>query len=162
MTITLDMPEVDHQFRRWFNEKSGRISEAFAKGYLPVIEDGGYVRRRVGTMEDGSPQFALLMDKPRIQRYTPAKWWSRRSPSVQARIKRLNPRLGEGEIPRGWRPAPTLHSIRMSHQVIGKREFIARFGRAAFDDMNPRSLHRSGKRVYVSLLAVIDLPMKGR
>lgn len=77
-------------------------------------------------------------------------------PEVRARIRRLNPRyIGAGRI-RGYRERETLSLMHCSIDVMGKREFITKYGRAAWDKLLPDEMFRSGKRRYVYREAVLD------
>lgn len=60
--------------QHWFVDRPGRIDDAQAAGYAQVMAEDGRdedgnprsvpVRKRVGVHEDGTPQWAYLMEKP--------------------------------------------------------------------------------------------------
>ena len=76
--------------------------------------------------------------------------------TVRYRALRLNPGHREGDVLRGWHPAPTLHSMRFVQDVVGKREFISRFGRDAWGQLLKSSIVKNGRRAYVKRYAVED------
>lgn len=80
-------------------------------------------------------------------------------PEVAARIRRLNPRgLQEGDYPRGWHPSETWRSLSWSRGLapIGKREFIARYGREAWRRLEPFDLCKIGRRRRMTREAWLD------
>lgn len=80
------------------------------------------------------------------------------SSAIIDRVRRLNPNHTRGHQPRGWTPAPTLRRMVWLYDAVGKREFIGKFGRAAWANLakDRRNLLRDGKRVYARREAVED------
>lgn len=78
------------------------------------------------------------------------------SPQVRARVRRLNPNPQLGELLRGWHPTRTLNRIRWLEDCIGKREFITKFGRNAWDKLPGYAIRKEGRRAYVSRYTVED------
>lgn len=75
-------------------------------------------------------------------------------PMVVERVLRLNPMgFDQGTIPRGWNRRLSPARCR---GAIGKRQFIAIFGRAAWEAIPDACLYRQGRRVYVHREAVED------
>jgi len=84
-------------------------------------------------------------------------WFKRRSPRVRARMMCLNPTLPEGCKAKGWHPADTL-AQHWGAGVMGKRKFLTRFGREAFEILaaQPGTIMKRGRRVYIAREAVED------
>jgi len=76
---------------------------------------------------------------------------------IIARVKRLNPEYYEGTIPRGIHYKKTLKHRSMTADLMGKRAFISRFGRAAFDAAPSRAIFKDGRRVGISYEYVLGL-----
>jgi hypothetical protein len=79
-------------------------------------------------------------------------------PAVRERILKFYPtgHAPDGERLRGWHPAPTLHNVAFYRDVMGKRAFISKFGRAAWAAMPAYSKLKDGRRQYVHRSAVDD------
>lgn len=78
------------------------------------------------------------------------------SPAVRERIDRLNSDFVPGQKVRGWNPAPTLWRQIFSWDVIGRREFLRRFGRCGWANLPKSAIIKDGKRRYVRTEAVQD------
>jgi len=93
---------------------------------------------------------------------TPQEWWEDRSPAVKSRIVRLNPNLFvspemyQGVRLRGFHPAATAWRECMCFDVMGKREFVARYGRMAWKYLPESAKHRNGRRCYVARSDVLS------
>ena len=150
------------QFRRWFNDTGNKIAEAKAKGYVHVMDSGHPVQRVV----DREGAVAFLMEKGLIERFIDRRCYIHRNPALLARLRRLNPTLTMGEIPRGWRRNESLRYLKMLQHVVGKREFMERFmqrrdasraaARFAWNSIPKDVLLRYGKRVYARAEAIED------
>lgn len=90
--------------------------------------------------------------------FTQTKRFKRCGPAVQARLRRLNPNYKEGDRLRGWHPAHSARFMRVLHGVMGKRLFIAAFGRAKWNELaaNPYYIIKHGKRAYMRYVAIED------
>lgn len=77
----------------------------------------------------------------------------RRHPEVRERILRLNPVWHEGSSLRGWRPK---HNPCFVQDLVGKREFIERYGRAAWEQTPNGEKIKYGRRHYVTRVFVED------
>lgn len=71
------------------------------------------------------------------------------SAKVRDRILRLNPNPQEGMRLRGWNPAFTV-SDQTHIDVIGKGEFIRRFGRPAFERLPKDAIIKRGRHVLIT------------
>lgn len=76
--------------------------------------------------------------------------------AVRARVLRLNPNPRDGEILRGWHPAPTAARFCLYNDVVSKRAFIRKHGRDAWDRLPRDAIHRDGRRAYVTRYAIED------
>lgn len=80
------------------------------------------------------------------------------SPSIISRVSRLNDdNYTAGTIPRGLHRADTLGRRRFAEDVMGKREFISRFGRVAYEVLRHlpvACVQKHGRRVGISMIAV--------
>lgn len=75
--------------------------------------------------------------------------------AVKSRILRLNPNPIEGMRLRGWHRKETVR--KMVHvAVMGRGEFLRRFGRGAWDLLPPSVIYKDGRRRRVSETAVED------
>lgn len=91
------------------------------------------------------------------QRFIASKWFARRkNPRLRERLMRLNKNLTEGEMLRGWHPAPTLRDIIYQRNLVGKRWFINTFTRAAWDSLPQDCIIKQGRRAHVRREAVED------
>lgn len=83
-------------------------------------------------------------------------FYSRRGPAVRARLERLNPHgLKVFHIPRGWHPHQRINHFEWHTMPV--REFISRFGRAAYDSLPPRDVLRQGHRKAVAYRALHEV-----
>lgn len=69
-------------------------------------------------------------------------------PEIIERVVRMNPGAIEGDLLRG------IHYKRRDDpqwwiDCIGKGAFLRRFGRVAFDTLDPRAILKRGRRVYI-------------
>ena len=70
--------------------------------------------------------------------------------SVKARLRRMNPDgVEEGNWPRGWFPERH-RRMAGSLDVFGPKEFIKRYGRAAYRAVPKSAIHRRGHRKGIS------------
>lgn len=82
------------------------------------------------------------------------RWLAKRTPSVQARILRLNATGGQGDRLRGYHPHKRTTDVWQC--FIGKREFIKRHGRAAWMALPRCCVEHDGHRKRISREAELD------
>lgn len=82
------------------------------------------------------------------------KWVAKRTPNVRRRILRLNSTINEGARIRGYHPHARWSNWITGH--IGKREFIAKFGREAWAMLPRYCIVQKGHRKSVTREAVFD------
>lgn len=75
-------------------------------------------------------------------------WLAKRQSRVAERILRLNPDPSPGSLLRGYHPSARTTGIYM--QFIGKREFLRKYGRAAWDALPRMCIRQDGHRKAVS------------
>lgn len=76
--------------------------------------------------------------------------------AIVGRIMRLNPDPKPFDILRGLHLAPTLHREALRADVLGKRDFIVKVGRDAWDRLPKHCVRKNGRRKYVTREAVLD------
>lgn len=82
--------------------------------------------------------------------------WAGIGAGVRSRVRRLNPNgVSEGSIPFGWHPTKTLKRERLWRGEVGKGEFIANYGRQAFEAIK-QHCRKDGRRVRVPVEVVQD------
>lgn len=93
--------EIDKGYvGRWINDHNGRIQQAEAAGYTHVTEGkgrGNKRRQQVGTLPDGSPMFAYLMQIRKEFYDEDQALKLRAADDIDAAIKRGTPREAEGQ-----------------------------------------------------------------
>lgn len=80
----------------------------------------------------------------------------KRGKQVRERILRLNPTIGEGARIRGWHPHGSLKGNYDMWNLMGKKEFIRKYGREALSKVPKYCFKRFGKRAYIYAEAVED------
>lgn len=75
------------------------------------------------------------------------------SPDIIDRVVRLNPVLVEGMHLRGLYQR-RFFDPHIWDGYVGKGEFLRRFGRAAFEALDPRAILKRGRRVYIRYASV--------
>ena len=81
-------------------------------------------------------------------------WLTKHRPTVTARLRRLNPHPQQGMIARGWHPKGRRGMYFWDR--VGKREFLKRFGREAWEAMPNGLKIKDGRRQYISRVNVED------
>jgi hypothetical protein len=123
----------------------------------------GYLRRIIAPpldiiAEEARQPVRTNINLPVARRQRFIAWIDKhkRGSRVRERILRLNPSIKEGECIRGWHPAPTLKNLDITRGVMGKREFIRKFGREALAKVPRHCFWKSGKRTYIVIEAIQD------
>lgn len=81
--------------------------------------------------------------------------------TVRERILRLNPSIEVGQQLRGWHPKDTYRSC-LDRDIVGKGEFIRRWGRLPWSIIHKKLKYKKGRREYVSRETFQDMPMSMR
>lgn len=106
-----------------------------------------------------APKIEQDIKKHQSQRQCLIKWLDKhkRGKRVRERILRLNHSIRGGEKIRGWHPHGSLKAIEFERGVMGKKEFIRKFGGAAWMSLVPKEdMLALGKRRYVRIEVVQD------
>lgn len=78
-------------------------------------------------------------------------------PDVSARLRRLNPSgVEEGSWPRGYHPHRRSAAARFDRDGVSVRDFVGKYGRAAFDALPAHALIKDGHRKSVTREYVQD------
>ncbi len=83
-------------------------------------------------------------------------WLLSKPDRVQERVRRLNQGRKEGQRLRGYHFTPTLKNLRWQQDLIGKQEFLRRWGHERWDALPNGLKVKMGRRRYVTRITVED------
>jgi hypothetical protein len=109
------------------------------------IESGDIQYRKIIVPDDGRARLIKGLDRRKVCK------------TVRDRVLRLNKTFPEGCIPKGWHRKPTYRND-WSRDVVGKGEFLRKFGRSTWERLLPGLIRKDGRREYVSQETIQDMP----